>query len=204
MDSSPSDPQSGAPTKSSRLTAEDWARAALAAISDRGVAAVSVEPLAAGLGATKGSFYWHFSNRQALIDAALQLWEKEHTEAVITTIEAEDGPEQRLRRLGELVVGYSRGDRIEVALLAHADDPAVGPVLRRVTSRRIDYVAELYQKLGLDEAEARQRAVLAVSVYLGHVQLAHTAPDTLPQESAAWKRHVDHIVSALIVGAAAS
>ena len=49
------------------LTPGDWARAALAAIARGGIAAVAVESIAADLGATKGSFYWHFKNRDALI-----------------------------------------------------------------------------------------------------------------------------------------
>src|SRR5260370_1248821 len=55
-----------------RLTRDDWITAALRAIADGGLAAVGVEPLAARLGATKGSFYWHFENRDALLEAAIR------------------------------------------------------------------------------------------------------------------------------------
>ncbi|MBP8098362.1 MAG: helix-turn-helix transcriptional regulator, partial [Arenimonas sp.] len=55
-----------------RLSAEDWARAALDVIAEQGLAAVAVEPLARRLGVTKGSFYWHFPSREALLVAALQ------------------------------------------------------------------------------------------------------------------------------------
>ena len=54
---------------------EQWAEAALGAIATGGIKAVAVEPLAARLGVTKGSFYWHFADRRALIDAALERWE---------------------------------------------------------------------------------------------------------------------------------
>lgn len=57
------------------LSKEDWVRAALFAIADGGAAAVAVEPLAARLGATKGSFYWHFRSREQLIAEALEFWE---------------------------------------------------------------------------------------------------------------------------------
>ena len=46
--------------RNGRLSAEDWAQAALDLIAEQGVAAVAVEPLARRLGVTKGSFYWHF------------------------------------------------------------------------------------------------------------------------------------------------
>ncbi|HXD53500.1 MAG TPA: helix-turn-helix domain-containing protein, partial [Solirubrobacteraceae bacterium] len=58
-----------------QLTPEDWERAALAAIRDGGPEAVAVEPLARRLGVTKGSFYWHFANRDGLLGAAIARWE---------------------------------------------------------------------------------------------------------------------------------
>ena len=50
------------------LTAANWAEAALDAIAENGIEAVAVEPLARRLGVTKGSFYWHFTHREALQD----------------------------------------------------------------------------------------------------------------------------------------
>jgi AcrR family transcriptional regulator len=181
-----------------RLRADDWAQAALRALGDGGLAAVAVEPIAARLGATKGSFYWHFANREALIEAALQLWERQHTDAVIAELESEPDPAARLRRLFTLVIGISRHDAIEVALLATADDPLVAPLVQRATHRRIAYVASVYEELGLAPAAAGRRAVHAVSVYLGHVQLARAAPRSLPADAEAWERHLDEIITALL------
>lgn len=181
-----------------RFSADDWAQAALSAIGEGGLAAVAVEPLATRLGTTKGSFYWHFPSRRALIAAALRLWEERHTEAVIAELETEPDPAERLRALFRLVIGLSREDRIEVALLATAEDPLVAPVIQRATERRVSYVASLYEMLGLPETEARRRALLAVSVYVGHVQLAHAAPNTLPAEADPWRRHVDQLADAIL------
>src|SRR5688500_18331891 len=88
----------------SRLTVDDWTAAALEAMAGGGLAAVAVEPLATRLGATKGSFYWHFANRDALIEAAVLRWEREHTEAVIGLINAQPDPLARLRLLVGLVL----------------------------------------------------------------------------------------------------
>src|SRR5260221_12707598 len=83
-----------------RLTRDDWITAALAAIADGGLAAVGVEPLAARLGATKGSFYWHFKNRDALLEAAIRRWEKETTTDVVAEITtAHAAPASQSRRL---------------------------------------------------------------------------------------------------------
>src|SRR6059036_329070 len=56
---------------------EDWLRAARLALLRQGPNGVRVEPLARALGVTKGSFYWHFKARRALMEALLREWEEE-------------------------------------------------------------------------------------------------------------------------------
>jgi AcrR family transcriptional regulator len=189
---------SNAPAVRRRLSRSDWASAALAAIGEGGVAAVAVEPLAARLGTTKGSFYWHFPSRDALVAAALDHWERTTTDEVIAEIDAvSDDPAARLRALFKRVTELAASDRIEVALLATADHPLVAPVLERVTRRRMDYCARLFAQLGLAPAESRRRALLAYSAYLGHAQLAHSTPDLLPRGRSAKRSYLDHVLEAL-------
>ncbi|MGW8399255.1 TetR/AcrR family transcriptional regulator [Streptomyces lydicus] len=180
-----------------RLTAQDWADAALTAIGEGGLAAVAVEPLAARLGATKGSFYWHFANREALIEAALERWEEVGTEAVITEVEAEPDPVGRLRRLLRRATDGAAEDPLEVSLLATAGQPRVAAALARVTERRIGYVASLFAELGFPEDEARRRALLAYTAYLGHTQLGHAVPRSLPA-GAARERYLDVVIDMLV------
>jgi AcrR family transcriptional regulator len=180
-----------------RLNADDWAAAALAALGEGGLAAVAVEPIAARLGATKGSFYWHFANRDALISAALALWETAHTDGVIAMIDALPDPVTQLRTLLSTVMAAAERSRIDSSLLAAADHPLVAPVLGRVTERRIAYVAGLFEKLGFPPAAARGKGLLAYSAYLGHGQLAHATPDVLPSGADAG-RYVDDVIAALI------
>jgi AcrR family transcriptional regulator len=162
------------------------------------LAAVAVEPLATRLGTTKGSFYWHFPNRDALVAAALEHWERTTTDEVIAEIVAiSDDSAARLRALFKRVTELAGSNRIEVALLATADHPLVAPVLERVTRRRMDYCAGLFAQLGLGPAESRRRALLAYSAYLGHAQLAHSTPDVLPRSRAAKRSYLDHVLEAL-------
>ncbi len=62
------------------------------AIGHRGIEGVAVEPLARELGVTKGSFYWHFPNREALIVAALKRWETRETDEVLERVQQETDP----------------------------------------------------------------------------------------------------------------
>ncbi|MFF4355409.1 TetR/AcrR family transcriptional regulator [Streptomyces sp. NPDC001604] len=168
-------------TRKPRLTARDWADAALAAIREGGgLAAVAVEPLATRLGTTKGSFYWHFTNREALIEAALARWVESNTDEIIATVETERDPERRLRALFRRVTKPGAADPLELSLLASTDHPQVAAALGQVTERRIDYLTGLFAELGFGEEAARGRALMAYSFYLGHSQLGHAVPGALP------------------------
>lgn len=96
----------------------------------------------------------------------------------------------------ELVLRESPRERVELALLASRGEPVVAAALGRVTGRRVDYVAGIYRAAGLDDAAAHSQAVTAVSVYLGHVLLAHAAPGTLPT-GARRASHVERVGRAL-------
>jgi len=182
-----------------RLSADDWAAAALVALAEGGLAAVAVEPLATRLGATKGSFYWHFANRDALLAAALDLWESRYNESLEAADEQPD-PGRRLAFLFADVVTSTHDERSgEINLLAAADHPLVGPVLRRVAARRTDYLIDLFRQMGYSLGEARRRGLLAHQVYLGHLEMAARLPELLPNGAAA-QRHYAETVHAMLTG----
>ncbi|TWP50270.1 TetR/AcrR family transcriptional regulator [Lentzea tibetensis] len=160
-----------------RRSRDDWTAVAMTSLAEGGVPAVAIEPIAARAGATKGSVYHHFANRDALLQATVERWEREHTEAVIELVEAEETPLGRLRVLFGTVLDRSRKGSIELALHNAADDPVVAPVLKRVSERRIEYLTELFAGLGFPPDVAHRRAVLAYSVYLGQVQMMATLPE---------------------------
>jgi AcrR family transcriptional regulator len=149
-----------------RLNADDWARAALAALAEGGLAAVAVEPVAARLGVSKGSFYWHFPNRQALVEAALQRWEAE-TEEIIAGLDAVADPVARMRELLELAFGDGRDAAVSFRLISEADEPAVGAVARRVSERRLAYMRAILEQTGQAPEEASRRVLAAYGGYLG-------------------------------------
>jgi AcrR family transcriptional regulator len=180
------------------LTPDDWARAALKTIARGGIDAVAVETVAAELGATKGSFYWHFKDRDALIQAALDKWEQRRTEAVIEDFEREPDPAARLKKI--LGAGFEFGptDRAEIVLLANPEHPAAVRAVRRIAERRISYIAEQLEKLGWNEAEALDRAVVLYEVYVGYMQMAHVTPHLV--SDAARRRQLDLVFNAFASG----
>jgi AcrR family transcriptional regulator len=189
--------------KRESLGRSDWAEAALEALAGGGLAAVAVEPLAKALNTTKGSFYWHFTDRNALLATTLELWERRDTERVIASLDETQDARTRLRGLLRLAF-VSVGDgsaggagAVELALQASASQPLVKETLSRVTRRRLELLTQLYVELGLTPARARDRALLAYTAYLGHAQVAHATPDLLPS-GRALTAHVDQMVQTLV------
>ncbi len=185
-------------------------KAAVRAIGGGGVDAVAVEPLAKKLGVTKGSFYWHFKNRGALLEAVLERWEEECTEEVIAAAEGISDPRERLVRVFDeatsdepLGGGHASESGIfftrafEQAISDAADDPGVGPVLRRVSERRVDYLRDCYRTLGFSPDEASHRALLVYAAYVGTVRLVRETPNRMPggEDYGAYRRH---LVSTLV------
>lgn len=95
------------------------------AFAEGGPYSVAVEPLARKLGATKGSFYWHFPDRRPLLEAALELYEQEGTESVIATLRQQPSAQDQLDSLFALVFREPGGDPVYHALLANAPAPSV-------------------------------------------------------------------------------
>ena len=161
-----------------RLGRDDWIRAALDAIAAGGLAAVAVEPLARSLGVTKGSFYAHFSNRDELIEAALEAWEHSHAEEQVEQFRAIDDPAERLAAVLRVATEFSQSGAPSVhgRLMGELEDPRVRSAVSRVNAARLDRLSETYRELGLTERTARDRARIAYATYLGLLQMAREAP----------------------------
>jgi AcrR family transcriptional regulator len=150
------------------LSRDRWVDAALDALAERGIDAVAVEPLARRLRVTKGSFYWHFRDRDALLEAMLRRWEEVATTAIRDEVESGGGtPEAKLRALFAVAVRSARMD-LETALRLWARrDGRVRRAVERVDERRMRYLVELFEALGLEPEEARARSFLAYASLFG-------------------------------------
>ncbi len=180
-----------------RLSADDWARAALDQIAEDGVAAVAVEPLARRLGVTKGSFYWHFPSREALLKAALERWERVELEEVFARLESVADPRERMRELFRRVAHEVKSHVIYSELLKALDHPVVQPVMQRVSKRRLDYLMLAFRQVGMARAEAQNRARLAYAAYVGFLQLSlQLGQPRLHHDE--FEAYVEHVTSTLI------
>lgn len=172
-----------------RLSREDWIGTALQALADDGPSRVAVERLAARLGTTKGSFYWHFKDREELIAETLATWEREETDALIEQMQEIGDPVERLRTATRLAIEYQEAEHPDVRLLPSASDPVVGDVVQRVQRKRLDFLTQIFREAGFTVAESRLRARLAYSLALGwHTQqLVEGSERATPRARAAYQ-----------------
>jgi AcrR family transcriptional regulator len=181
----------------SRLSADDWELAALQLIAEQGVGALAVEALARRLGVTKGSFYWHFRTREALLQAALERWEQYGEREIISQIELIADPRERLPELFRRVAHELQPHRVYAALLKALDHPLVVPVMARVSSRRTEFLETAYRQAGLGPSDALNRARLTYAAYVGFLQLNFTLG--LPRLSHdEFDSYVEHMIATLI------
>ena len=153
-----------------KLSREQWITGAFVALTEGGIDALRVEPLASRLGVTKGSFYHHFENRRAMHMAMLHEWERLGTEQIIDEVdEAEADPRERLRALAaRTFVSDPFVDGIETGIRAWAaNDEVVTAAVQRVDDRRIGYVVQLLRDAGMKKPKAERRARLMYRALIG-------------------------------------
>lgn len=150
-----------------RLDATAWTEMALRVLADEGIEAVRVEPLARTLGVTKGSFYWHFSDRRELLDSLLLRWKQTATHEVIESVErASNEPSERLRELTRLV--FRNGGPLDRAVRAWAThDESAADAIARVDTERYAFVRRLLEDHGLPRETAAMRARLLYTSLVG-------------------------------------
>ena len=88
--------------------------------------------------------------------------------------------EERIVRLFKQGNASYRAGRLYLALAAASDDPAVGEVVRRVSSNRLAYLYTCYLDLGLDPIDARLWSTFAYATFIGNQQVHRDTPDRFP------------------------
>lgn len=164
-----------------KLGRPDWVLAALRALVRGGIGAVKVEALAREIGATKGSFYWHFKNIGELHQVMLELWEDIATHRITAAVQASGlDPKAQLMLLADMVSvrpGEAMGGiEIEPALRDWGrNDPRARVVLERVDRQRLQDLVGFLRAAGVGEGELLPKAQLIYAAVIGLEQLRLTA-----------------------------
>jgi AcrR family transcriptional regulator len=156
----------------------DWIRAAQKILECRSIDSVRVEVLAKEMGVTKGSFYWHFKDRDDLLRRMLVAWRDEATERIIFNFESRGLSARELIR--DLLSLPFRGaaaqeaGSMELAIRAWARrDEMARSVLDEVDGKRLAYITRCFRALDFGLPEARSRAFALYSYELSESLLSN-------------------------------
>lgn len=165
--------------KSKRLTRDAWLKGALSMCEAGGIEGVKIEPLATTMGVTTGSFYWHFKNRQELLHALLEYWEREMTDAAITAAREFPGSAMdRIRNLMETVMAGNLA-RYDLPIWHWAQsDRNVERVFKRVLRKWFSFATRMFSEAGFSAPQAAARGRMMVVYMMGELTLV---PGSMPK-----------------------
>ena len=155
-----------------RLSREDWLENALTVLSKQGLSGLRIQSLSTALGVSRGSFYWHFRDRDDFIFSLLEYWYEEYTAGAPAAIGEDSGTaEERLARLMRLVhdENLTRHD-LTVRSLATLD-PRFSKTVKKADRFRLDFIESLFMGMGFtnDDIKIRARACLAYMTVEHHM-----------------------------------
>jgi AcrR family transcriptional regulator len=134
---------------------------ALDVVATKGNTKVRIYKLVKQIGVTTGSFYWHFRDRNDLLDQLLDYWTLETTSVVTDNSRLLDlDPKIRLNETARMIAKYGFND-YEVSMRAWAlADERVAEGVNRVYKMRLRFIRKAFRELGFETVEAEIRARL--------------------------------------------
>ena len=151
-----------------------WLEAATELLKESGVEAVKVMPLAKRLGLSRTSFYWHFKDRDALLEAMIQKWEEKNTGNLIARVEAyADSIVEAILNLFDCWLDNSLFDSdLDLAIRNWArNDPALQKRLDLADKRRQDALTAMFERFGFAPAQSRVRALTVMYTQIGYISM---------------------------------
>jgi AcrR family transcriptional regulator len=154
-----------------QLDRNDWIQAATDILAEHGINGIRVEVLAKTFGVTKGSFYWHFKDRQELLSSVLQTWKEGRVNDIAKQTAISPGDEKAAAL--KLIEVYSsnrnrKGLQIELAMRDWArHDPETARAVEEVDNVRLANACKVLSAVGLPEREAKARSLLLYAYVFG-------------------------------------
>jgi AcrR family transcriptional regulator len=150
-----------------------WLAVAREILIAEGIDRVRVDRIARRMGVTRGGFYWHFRDRQALLDALLRQWEESCMVPFAAIEAAPPGLEAGMLRLFSFWLEAKDFDsRFDAAIRDWPRKSApVRLAVHRADERRVDFIRRLFADDGYPEPEALVRARVLYYTQIGYYTL---------------------------------
>jgi len=166
-----------------RLSVQDWVQAGFGLLASEGIKALTIDRLCRGLGVTKGSFYWHFTDLKAYRQALVDTWAAVR-DADRGDFDAMDAlpPRERLVAMMNSLVG-PRHWMLERAMREWArSEPSVAEAVRASDRRVLKAVRQVFLDDGFDAEEAEMRAGATFAAGIGFLHVSGSRPGRLAAE----------------------
>ncbi len=157
-----------------RGSEEIWLNAAHEVLTESGVEAVKVMPLAKRLGLTRTGFYWHFKDRDALLEAMIRRWEDRNTGNLIARTEAyAETICEAMFNLFDCWLDQNLFDaRLDLAIRNWArNDARLQARLDRADKKRGDAIAAMFTRFGYSHSQARVRSMTVIFTQIGYISM---------------------------------
>jgi AcrR family transcriptional regulator len=152
--------------KTSPLQPDDWIRVAFARLAAEGIDAVRIELLARDLGVSKGSFYWHFHDREELLAKMFDRWEKDELDWIDETVVTPKAAARWARFVRHCTDPQLA--RLESAMRTWSRrDDRIASRITVIEKQRIAHIASVLRAIGFTAALAESWAEITLLVYLG-------------------------------------
>jgi AcrR family transcriptional regulator len=140
------------------LDRDAWLRKALDVLFAQGIGQVKIEVLARKLKLTKGSFYWHFKNREDLLRSMVDWWRDNQLRFITGLHPADHDAVRRIKAVIEFTQ-HTDDSSHDIAMREFARfNKYAARAVSEVDERRTAYLAELFHAAGFDDTESALRA----------------------------------------------
>lgn len=165
-----------------------WLGAAYDLLTESGVEAVKVMPLAKKLGLSRTGFYWHFKDRNQLLEAMVRRWEKKNTGNLVARTEAyADTIAEAMFNVFDCWLDETLFDaRLDLAIRNWArNDAALQVRLELADSRRQNALAAMFARFQYTPEQAHARTMTVMYTQIGYISMhikenAETRIDRMP------------------------
>jgi AcrR family transcriptional regulator len=161
---------SPSPSRLAPLQPSDWIRIGFSQLAREGIESVRIEVLARELGVSKGSFYWHFRDRDELLMRMLEQWERVEAELLASEESTERDHPNAAARWARFVERSAEPERIreEIAVRAWAGrDQRVAVRVAAIERRKVQVIAGVLAEVGFAKQAAESWSEMVLLVYLG-------------------------------------
>ncbi|MBZ0331404.1 TetR/AcrR family transcriptional regulator [Halomonas sp. ANAO-440] len=173
-----------------KISRELWLSEGLRFLGEQGPEALKIDRLCRHLEVSKGSFYHHFSDRSAYVEALLEHWLTSSTEAVFESLASVPDPAQRGKQLNAHIARANLKPEIELRAWGR-HNARVADAVARVDRRRMEYLANLISLRTGEREQAGSIANMIYSQFVGCQYLQHS----INQES--WAR-MDQLLQTMV------